>query len=28
LPEADSLLAVQFLNDTKKTIGDGVRISR
>lgn len=28
LPEADSLLAAQFLNDTKKTIGDGVRISK
>lgn len=28
LPPADSLLAVQFLQDTRKTIGDGVRISR
>ena len=28
LPTEDSLLAVQFLNDTNKTIGDGVRMSK
>lgn len=28
LPQTDSLLAVQFLNDTKKTIGASVKISR
>jgi poly-gamma-glutamate synthesis protein (capsule biosynthesis protein) len=28
LPMEDSLLAVQFLNDTRKTIGDGVKLSK
>jgi hypothetical protein len=28
LPVEDSLLAVQFLNDTRKTIGDGVKLSK